>query len=283
MPGKAVSREAAFFITQKWQNASKPGKDKNMSKRQNLREQRQKETHMQRWMIIGGVVLIAVAIALVVILPNLPQPAGAVRMPAANPRPQASFNSMGDPNAPVKIIEYSDFQCPYCAQFWQETEAQLVETYVKTGKVYLTYRSMGNWVSNNINKTAGTDNRESEGAALAAYCAGDQNKFWEYHDILFANQRGENAGDFTRDRLEAFAQKAQLDMTTFKACLDSRKYAQQVTQDGIDGKNAILNAPNYDGSGYGTPSFLINGRLLPGAYPFADFQKEIEAALAAGQ
>jgi protein-disulfide isomerase len=255
-----------------------------MSKRQELRVKRQKENQAQRWMIIGGVILIAIAIALIAIIPNLPQATTTeVVIPAANPRPQASSNSMGDPNAPVKIVEYSDFQCPYCANFWKDTEAQIVETYVKTGKVYFTYTPMGNWVSDNINKTAGTTNTESEESGMAAYCAGDQNKFWEYHDILFANQNGENAGNLARNRLDAFATKLGLDLTAFKTCMDGRKYAQQVTQNGDEGKNAITNAPNYDGSGVGTPSFLINGKLLAGAYPFADFQKEIEAALLANK
>jgi protein-disulfide isomerase len=254
-----------------------------MSKRQEMREKRLQQERTQRILMIGGVVVIAIAIALAIIIPNLPKPVGDITMPALNPRPQANFNSMGDPNAPVKIVEYSDFQCPYCANFWKDTEAQIVEIYVKTGKVYLTYRPMGNWVSDNINKGAGTDNKESENAAMAAYCAGDQNKYWEYHDILFSNQTGENVGAFDRNYLDAFATKLGLDMGAFKTCMDSGKYAAQVLQDGVDGENAITTAPNYDGKGYGTPSFLVNGKLIPGAVPFSEFQKEIEAALAGQQ
>jgi protein-disulfide isomerase len=244
-----------------------------MSKRQELREKRVRQKRNSRIIAIALISLGALAIAFLLIYPNL-KPVGVIATVEPNPRPQADKNAMGDPNAPVKIVEYSDFQCPYCRQFWEETEAQIVENYVKTGKVYFTYRSMGNFVSRNSTDT------ESQDAAHAAYCAGDQNKFWEYHDILFTNWNGENQGAFERKRLDAFAQTLGLDMTAFKACMDSGKYMDRVNQDAVDGEKAITTAPNYDGSGYGTPSFIINGKLIGGALPFDVFQQEIEAALA---
>jgi len=256
-----------------------------MSKRQELREIRQRQQKTQRIFIIAGIAIVVIVIALVLIVPNLPgapKPVGAITLPKAAAYPQVNFNNMGDPNAPVKIVEYSDFQCPYCAKFVDETESQLIESYVKTGKVYFTSRSFGNFVSDNINKQAGTDNHESENAAMAAYCAGDQQKYWEYHDFLFANQNGENEGWFVRARLEAFAEKIGLDLNTFKACLDTNKYAAQMTKDSQDGVKDITSAIGYDkNSGFGTPAFIINGKLLDGAQPFDVFQKEIEAALAA--
>jgi protein-disulfide isomerase len=189
-----------------------------------------------------------------------------------NPRPQANMNSMGDPNAPVTIVEYSDFQCPYCRNFWENTESQIIENYIKSGKVYFTYRSMGNFVSDNINKSLSTINTESEDAAHAAYCAGDENKYWEYHDMLFTNWNGENQGAFARKRLDAYADALALDTAAFKACMDSNKYMDLVKQDGLDGLQAGVN---------GTPSFVINGKLVEGAQPYSVFQQEIEAALAA--
>jgi len=256
-----------------------------MSKRQEMRENRQRQQRTQRIFIIIGIVVVGAAIVLALILsnqPGAPQPVGAITLPKVVAYPQANFNSMGDPNAPVKIVEYSDFQCPYCATFVNETESQLIESYIKTGKVYFTSRSFGNFVSDNINKQAGTDNRESENAAKAAYCAGDQNKYWEYHDILYANQNGENEGGFARARLEAFAEKIGLDLNAFKTCLDTNKYAEQMTRDAQDGVKDITSSPGYDkNNGYGTPAFIINGKLLDGAQPFNVFQKEIEAALTA--
>ena len=78
---------------------------------------------------------------------------------------QQNGNTLGDPNAPVKIIEYADFQCPYCQRFWQETEPQIIAAYVKTGKAFYEYRSVGAFIG-----------QESADAAEAAYCAGDRSK-----------------------------------------------------------------------------------------------------------
>ncbi len=186
----------------------------------------------------------------------------------------AKFNAMGNPNAPVKIEEFADFQCPYCKEFSDTTLKQIEDTYVKNGQVYFVSRSMGNFVSNNI----GGNNTESQDAAQAAYCAADQNKYWQYHDMLFANWQGENAGSFTTKRLQAFAQALNLNMNDFNSCLSSHKYQNQVTQDYDAGTKAGVNA---------TPSFVINGKLVVGALPFSDstqqddFKREIDAALAA--
>jgi protein-disulfide isomerase len=135
---------------------------------------------------------------------------------------------------------------------------------------------MGNWVSQNI----GGVSTESQDAALAAYCAGEQNKFWDMHAMLFANVIGEDAGSFTDKRIKAIAENVDgLDTAQFNSCYDSGKYDDRVEQDFDDGTKAGIN---------GTPAFLIiytvNGetrtRLIEGAQPFSTFQQEIEAALA---
>jgi len=242
-----------------------------MSKRQEMRAKRTRQQRNNRILVISLISVGALVIAGLLIYPNF-KPVGQITTVAPNARPQANGNAMGDPKAPVKVLEYADFQCPYCRQFWQNTEAQIVDNYVKTGKVYFVYHSMGNFVSDNINKSQGTASTESQDAAEAAYCAGDQNKFWEYHDTLYTNWNGENQGGFVRKRLDAFAQTLGLDMTAFKACMDSSKYASQVSQDGADGLKAGVQ---------GTPSFVINGKLVEGALPFDSFKQEIDAALAA--
>lgn len=244
-----------------------------MSKRQEMREKRSRQQRNNRTIAIVLISLGALALAFLLIYPNI-KPVGDVVAAEPNARPQAKLNAMGDPNAPVTIVEYSDFQCPYCIRFWENTETQIVEEYVKTGKVYFIYRSMGNFVSRDV----GT---ESQDAAHAAYCAGDENKYWEYHDMLFTNWNGENQGAFSRKRLDAFAKALGLDTAAFKTCMDAGKYMDMVQQDGVDGERDITTAPNYDGQGYGTPSFIVNGRLIGGAQPFEVFQQEIEAALAA--
>jgi protein-disulfide isomerase len=126
---------------------------------------------------------------------------------------------------------------------------------------------MGNMLSDNL----GGNNTESRDAIAAAYCAGDQNKFWEYQDILFANQTGENVGNYTSRRLIAYAQTIGLNMNDFKSCFNGGKYLDRVAQDPIDGKKAGIQS---------TPSFIVNGKIIEGAQPFEVFQQAIESALA---
>ncbi len=249
---------------------------KEMSKRQMRREQiRRKETR-GRLLWTGLVTIVAFLFAFLIIWPMV-KPITGISPLVPNPRPQAQANNMGDPNAPIKIIEYSDYQCPFCKRFTTETEALLVNNYIATGKVYFTYHSAGNWVSGNI----GGGQTESEDAAKAAYCAGDQNKYWEMHDMLFSNVLGEDVNSFSDRRLGAIAEAAGLDMAQFNDCYSSNKYQQQVDQDFEDAQNAGIS---------GTPYFVLtytkaNGEVAPaqpieGAQPFDVFKQAIEAALA---
>ncbi len=174
------------------------------------------------------------------------------------PRAVVQSNAMGDPHAPVHIIEYGDFQCPYCLKFWSDTEPQLITEYVNTGKVYFEYRSFAFL------------GPESVWAAEGAYCAGDQDKFWEYHDTLYSNWTGENVGDFTQDRLIQYAQTLDLDMDTFEACLSNETHKGKVEQDHTQAAADGVTA---------TPTFIINGHKLEGAQPFAIFKEFIEQLL----
>lgn len=240
--------------------------EKKMSKRQAMRAKRERQARMQRFGIIGIIVVGALLVATALIYPNL-KPVGEIITKDPGEHPMANDNAMGDPNAPIMIEEFSDFQCPYCARFHEETEWQITNSYVADGTVYFVYRSFGNFIG-----------PESKAAAEAAYCAGDQNKYWEYHDILFANQTGENVGAYSDRRLVAFAEALSLDMGAFNSCFDSGKYADRVDKDGEDGKAAGVT---------GTPAFFltytVNGetkhRLIAGAYPFSEFQTQIDEAL----
>ena len=241
--------------------------EQKMSKRQMMREKRQRQAQMQRLGMIGIIVVGALLVAAALIYPNI-KPVGEVAAAGSFERPMVDDNAMGDPNAPIKIEEFSDFQCPYCARFHEETEWQIANSYVADGTVYFVYRSFGEFIG-----------PESKAAAEAAYCAGDQNKYWEYHDILFANQTGENVGAYADRRLQAFAEMLSLDMDAFNDCFSNGKYSDRVNQDRVDGTAAGVT---------GTPAFSITytvdgeqkQRFIPGAYPFSEFQKEIEAALA---
>lgn len=166
----------------------------------------------------------------------------------------------GDPNAPVTIIEYSDFQCPFCRRFFQNTLAQLEENYVKTGKVRFVYKHF----------PLESIHPEARAAALAAECAGEQGRFWEFHDKIFENQ--EALGE---DSYKAWAADLGLDEDAFAACLKEKRYNDKVDADFAQGRRVGVT---------GTPSFLIGpsdgqGTLLVGAQPFSAFQGVLDNLL----
>jgi len=164
----------------------------------------------------------------------------------------------GDPNAPVTIIEFGDFQCPFCGRFATQTEPQIDEAYLQSGKVrfgYWNFAFLG---------------PESTWAAEAAECAADQDKFWEYHDRLYSSQSGENQGAFNKDNLKKFAGDLGLDTEAFNECFDSGKYTQLIQDDSSAASSLGVRS---------TPTFLINGQPLIGAQPFENFQQTIDSLL----
>jgi protein-disulfide isomerase len=240
---------------------------KDISKRQARREQIRRKEQRGRYIGIGLISIGAIFVAFLIIYPNF-KPVGAITVPEALARPNAKFNAAGNPDAPIRIDEYSDFQCPYCDNFYKDTEAQLMKTYVANGTVYFVYNSFGEFIGS-----------ESGSSAEAAYCAGDQEKFWEMHDMLFSNQAGENAGAFADRRLIAFAQKLGLDMNKFNTCFNGNAHKDLITQNGKDGLAAGVKA---------TPSFIMSYKvkgvaktqLIEGAQPFDSFKQQIDAAMA---
>ena len=248
--------------------------EKEMSKRQARREQIKKRDQRQRLITIGLIALGAILIVVPIVIQMLKPVAGVVAVDPGT-HPNANDNSMGAADAPITIEEFSDFQCPFCERFHKDTEPLLRQYYIDTGKVRFIYRSMGNFVSGNI----GGVKTESQDAALAAYCAGEQNKFWEMHAALFGNVLGEDAGSFTDKRITAIAELIDgLDVNQFNSCYDSGKYEDRVQQDLQDGSAAGVT---------GTPGFIVtyvvNGetktKKIDGAQPFSVFQTELEAAL----
>jgi protein-disulfide isomerase len=164
--------------------------------------------------------------------------------------------SKGPQDAPVTLVEFSDFQCGYCRKFWQETLPGIEEGYIRSGKVRFVYRHLAILGEGSVL------------AAQAAACAHDQGRFWEYHDALFRNS---SPLAFTTARLKRYAGQTGLDQGTFGGCLDSGKQAERVQAETLLGRALGAN---------GTPTFLINGQLLIGAYPFEVFQQALDAALA---
>jgi protein-disulfide isomerase len=229
-----------------------------MSKREEFRERRRRAARRRQLSFLAIVGGLAVLVAAFIIYQNT-RPVGAIVSitPVAVPSPNG--REMGDPNAPVVMDIYSDFQCPYCAVFAGDAKPQIVEKYVTTGKVRLIYR---NFV------IIGPESLE---AARASMCAAEQERFWDYHDMLFANHTGENVGDYAERRLIAFADALGLDQGRFRACLSSGKYDDQISEDKALGQALGISS---------TPSFGINGQLFKGALPFSEFEKVIEAELA---
>ncbi|MBI2882352.1 MAG: thioredoxin domain-containing protein [Candidatus Methylomirabilis oxyfera] len=160
--------------------------------------------------------------------------------------------AQGPKDAPVTIVEFSDFQCPYCSRV-VGTLKEVVRLYPK--QVRLAFRDF---------PIAGL-HPKAQKAAEAARCAGDQGKFWEYHDRLFESQAHAEISDFKQ-----FAEQLKLDGNSFAACLDSGKYAAAIQADVQEGARLGIT---------GTPTFFINGRLVVGALPLEMFRKLIDREL----
>jgi protein-disulfide isomerase len=160
---------------------------------------------------------------------------------------------LGDPSAPVKMIELSDYRCPWCGRFARETEAEVRQEYIATGLVQLEFRNMV------------IEGEPSALAAEAAECANEQGRFWDYHDILFENQQA-----FDAEVLKGFAADLELDQEAFDECLDSHRHRQLVIAETQEGADAGVQ---------GTPSFFVNGEYVRGYRTFADFRPLIEDAL----
>jgi protein-disulfide isomerase len=187
---------------------------------------------------------------------NAPKAPAVAAAPADDGKPVkidlGSSPVKGEKNAPVTIVEFSDFQCPFCSRV-NPTISQIMEKY--KGKVKVSFKNQPLPFHENANI-----------AAQAALAAGEQGKYWEMHDKLFANQQA-----LTRPDLERYASELKLDTAKFKAALDTNKFKAQVDADSQLGSSIGAN---------GTPTFFINGRKLVGAQPFEAFAKLIDEELA---
>jgi protein-disulfide isomerase len=167
----------------------------------------------------------------------------------------SSGRTLGNPDAPVTVDWWGDFQCSACSSFATDTEARLINNYVQTGKLKIIYHDLV--VIDN--RTGGHD---SENAAAAARIAADQSKFWIFSDYLWANQRNEQAGEFSRDRLIEIARLAGLDVAKFTADLDAGKYLAEVRAESAMGLAA----------GYvGAPTVLVDGKQAGGDGMIPDY------------
>lgn len=170
---------------------------------------------------------------------------------------------LGEKSAPITIVEFSDFQCPYCARFFRDTLGLIEKDYIKTGKVKFVYRDLPL-----------PSHPQALPAAEAAECADEQGKFKGMHDLLFLNQP-EWSGNPEADKVFAgYAKQLGLNEKTYGECLKDQEHLQEIQKDYLDAANL-----NIDG----TPGFYINGKFLSGAMPYATIFKPIFEAELAGK
>jgi protein-disulfide isomerase len=217
----------------------------------NFSRQRSSSSNLQRNILIVAAVVVVV-IVIVAVAASTSTPPGGVDFPA---------RSMGSATAKVTVEEFADFQCPFCALFNTTVEVTLREQYIKTGKI--------RFIFHNYPVVDGASGSESHLAALAALCAGDQDMFWEYHDLLFKNQSGENQGAFSTPRLEAFASQLHLDSVKFDQCLSNQTHADVLT-----GDIRLANYYNLPG----TPAFFVNGNQVTVSQDFHELIDAIDKA-----
>lgn len=167
----------------------------------------------------------------------------------------------GDPSAQVTLVEFSDFQCPNCGRFARNTAPQIVEEYIETGKVNMVYKHF---------PIRGPD---SMSASLASQCASDQDKFWEFHDLLFNNQESEGSGWASAENMKEFASELGLDREEFDSCLDSEKYKSFVENDFAFAREI---------GATGTPTFVVvrsdgsEPEGILGAQPLSSFKAVLD-------
>jgi len=222
------------------------------SKRQQRLERKQKEKRQSQMRLTG--IIAAVAIVLVALFIF----AGQVREPSVDHTyTQKDGTLLGNPSAPVSVIEYGDFQCSHCRNFYATTESQLIITYVDTGVVLYEYRPLDYL------------GPESALSAEASLCSADQNFFWEYHDLIFTNYSTGNVGGYSEASLLDFASLIDMDQAAFNACLGNGEKSAQLAQ--LRSDAAAFGVT-------GSPAFLVNGKLLAGNVPFTTLSTDIEAA-----
>ncbi len=170
---------------------------------------------------------------------------------------------LGDPNAPITLVEFGDYQCFFCNKYFHDTEQKLLENYVDTGKVKIIFKDF---------TIIGPD---SMTAAHAAHCADDQDLFWEYHDMLYNNWSGENNGWASSENLLRMAQDVGLNIDEFTDCMVNEIHTQIISASNADARTLGLT---------GTPGFFVispNNQVtkIPGAQPFDVFQKIFDSEL----
>lgn len=170
---------------------------------------------------------------------------------------------LGSSDAPITIVEFGDYQCPQCNNWYHNVKPDIEKNYIQTGKANLVFVDLAFY------------GHDSKKAAQATYCADEQGKYWEYHNMLYSNQRGINDGWASTENLKGFASTLSLDVDLFNSCLDSNKYQKRVDSN-------IQVAKNNGASG--TPTFIIvsasgTQEKIAGAQPFPVFKQVLDSMI----
>ena len=211
------------------------------SKRQELRDRRRSEERRSKLTGYGALALLVVGVIAVVVAFVLPSLRGVdtsnIIRAEEKPAPQANFNMLGDANAPVKVVEFADYLCSHCQDYAINQELTIIKNYVETGRITYEYLPLALQVPNMTRPVEAT------------YCAGDQNAFWPYKDLVYANVV-ENTNALGDDYLTGYAEVLELDMGQFNECLSSGKYREKQQENLAKAREAEIP---------GTPTFLVNG------------------------
>ena len=166
---------------------------------------------------------------------------------------------LGNPDAKISIVEFGDYQCTFCYKFHDETMKIILDQYVMDGEVNFVYKDFP------------LNGAPSIMASEASYCAQEQGKFWEYHDLIYENWEGENTGWLTRNALDRFAKEVKLNLSEFNSCMNDSKYRQKVLENEQFAREIDVDA---------TPSFIIfddtNAYRIIGAQPFEKFEQVLD-------
>jgi len=170
---------------------------------------------------------------------------------------------LGSMDAPITIIDFSDYQCSRCWRFATQVEPLIKENYINTGKAKLVFKDFPIYGNDSVN------------GAIAAHCAADQNKYWELHDLFYENQEAINSGWLSVDNILSFASELGLDSQQFKTCLDERKYYQKVQNNVEQGMSLGVS---------GIPMFIIidsdgQSEIVEGPQPFSVFKEVLDKML----
>jgi len=229
-------------------------------------QRRTRQSQQQRSLLlplsIAGVAIGAIAVIAFAVFSAPPAAVDLNEPTVSTPVGLADGQALGAADAPVTLEIYSDFQCPACGTLARSLEPLLISEYVTPGNVRLVYRDFAFL------------GQESIDAAVAARCAARENRFWQYHDYLFANQSGENRGAFSAGRLSAMAEAVGLDMDAYRACIADPTEAQAV----LDARETADSVPISS-----TPTLVIDGgQPIVGVPDYNELSAALDAALAAG-